>query len=301
MLWWLLLSCELTPLALGGPSAGDQLSQLRDTAMFHESIVARGEAISAIAQHKSPDADRVLADIQSFGNAPELVRTWAAAGRIQRTDSLEELAQLAPEMRSFPAVARPLRLKVTALPGGGPYDLLTLSVEVPDLQSALVPLLTAADPADLASAMLSHPSTEARRLAAGLIGGMAQNQDDLPRKVAAVYAFEPTASSVPWEGGALYVPGLGWNRDEARTIMGSLIEWHLFCDRMGLTQEQQQIHNNIRSVGLWRQAGMREFPSTVTVQLLKQWRQVVGGKQLARILEKQSVRYDPKYAGALDR
>jgi hypothetical protein len=37
------------------------------------------------------------------------------------------------------------------------------------------------------------------------------------------------------------------------------------------------------------------------VQLLKQWRQVVGGKQLARILEKQSVRYDPKYAGALDR
>jgi hypothetical protein len=83
--------------------------------------------------------------------------------------------------------------------------------------------------------------------------------------------------------------------------MGSLIEWHLFCDRMGLTQEQQQIYNNIRSVGLWRQAGMRNFPSTNTVELLKQWRQVVGGKQLARILDRQSVGYDPKYAGALDR
>jgi hypothetical protein len=301
MFWWLLLSCELTPLALGGPSAGDQLSQLRDTAMFHESIVARGEAISAIAQHKSPDADRVLADIQSFGNAPELVRTWAAAGRIQRTDSLEKLAELAPQMTGFPAVARPMRLKVAQLPGGSASDLLTLAVQVPELQSAITPLLTASDPAEIASAMLTHENTEARRLAAGLIGGMAQGTPDLPSQVAAVYAFVPSAAAVPWKGGALYVPGLGWNRDEARAIMGSLIEWHLFCDLGGLAQEQQQIYNNLRSVGLWRQAGMRNFPNNNTLALLQQWRQVVGGAEMAEMLDRQGVRYDPKYAGALER
>jgi hypothetical protein len=269
--------------------------------MFHKSTVARGEAIAALAQHDSPEADRVLADIQSFGNAPELVRTWAAAGRIQRATSLEELAVLAPQMTGFPAVARPMRLKVAQLPGGSVSDLLTLATQVPELQSAVSPLITAHNPTEIASAMLTHENTEARRLATGLIGGMAQGMPGLPSQVAAVYAFVPSATAVPWKGGALYVPGLGWNRDEARVIMGSLIEWHLFCDLGDLSQEQQQIYNNLRSVGLWRQAGMRNFPNNSTVSLLQQWRQVVGGAEVAAILDRQGVRYDPKYAGALER
>ncbi len=273
----LVLSCEYTPLALGSQVAAGELTQLRDTAMFHRETVARGEAIAALAGHPSPVADRALADIQSLGSAPELVRTWAAAGRIQRATSLEDLAVLAPQMTSFPAVARPMRLKVAQLPGGSASDLLTLATQVPALQSALSPLITARNPAEIAHAMLTHENTEARRLAAGLIGGMAQGTPGLPSQVAAVYAFVPSARAVPWRGGALYVPGLAWNRDEARTIMGSLIEWHLFCDLGRQVQEQQQIYNNLRSVGLWRQAGIRNFPNNDTVSLLQQWGQVVAG------------------------
>ena len=291
-----LVSCELSTQAEAGRFQGPQaeLATLRNTAMFGDSLVAKGEAISSLALSENPEADGVLADIQAFGNAPELVRTWAVAARIQRARSIEKLAELAPLTNQYPALKRPIQTKLNELPQGSPSELLTLAVEVPALQASLTPIIAQANPKTLAQAMLTHENTQSRRLAAGLLGGMAQDRDDVG-EILTVYKFDPSAKTVPWTGGALFVPALRWNREEARMLMGSLIEWHLFCDRFGLQAEQNQIYNNIRSVGLWRQAGLREFPAQDTVGLLKQWRTVVGLNGMTTLLHTQGVRYEAPY------
>ena len=215
-MWFLVLisiaSCQLSPMALarGNEPGASDLAELRNAAMFGEDLVTQGEAIATLASLSDPGVDGVLADIQAFGRAPKLVTTWAAAARIQRADSLEELAELAPLASHLPALRRPIRLKVEELPPGGVTDLLTLVAEVPALQSALVPMLTQAGAKSVAHAMLTHENTESRRLAAGVLGGMAQPTPGAPRaqsnrvpaEVASVYAFDPSAEAVPWHGGA---------------------------------------------------------------------------------------------------
>ena len=303
-MWILILlslaSCEISTQAEAGRFDGPQsdLDTLRNTAMFGESLVEQGEAISSLALSKNPGADGVLADVQAFGNAPVLVRTWAAAARVQRVQSMDALAELAPLTARYPALQRPIRTKLLELPQGSSSDLLTLAVQVPSLQATVVPIITKSGAKTVAHAMLTHENSDSRRLAAGLLGGMVENNRVLT-DILSVYEFDHSAEAVPWTGGALYVPALRWDRREARTLMGSLIEWYLFCDRHGLNQEKQQIFNNIRSVGLWRQAGSRTFPVEDTVGLLMQWKSVIGAEGIAEILHRQGVRYDTPYASVL--
>ena len=73
--------------------------------------------------------------------------------------------------------------------------------------------------------------------------------------VAKAYEFDADAKNAPWHGGPLYVPGIQWQKEDATALVGNLIAWHLWCDRNGKTSEQQQIYNNLRSVGLSRVAG----------------------------------------------
>ncbi len=303
-MWILILfslaSCELSSRAEASRFEAPQsdLSALRNAAMFGETLVVQGEAISKLSASNNPGADGVLADVQAFGNVPELVRTWAMAARIQRTQSMNALADLAPLAARYPALQRPIRTKLLELPTGSTADMLKLAVEAPALQSSLLPSITQAGVESLAHAMLTHENTNSRQLAAGLLGGMAQNSRAVT-DILSVYEFDRSAETVPWAGGALYVPALRWDRREARTLMGSLIEWYLFCDRHGLNQEKQQIFNNIRSVGLWRQAGSPSFPVEDTVGLLMQWKSVIGAEGIAEILHRQGVRYDTPYASVL--
>jgi len=182
--------------------------------------------------------------------------------------------------------------------GGSPdvEALLELSVKNQALSSSFAKIIATADGRELASVMLRHEDDAVRRLAAGHLAAM----DDVGREVIALYAYEPGARAIPWKGGALYVPASGWGRREARALTGSLIAWHLHCDRTGLDAEKQQIYNNLRSVGLWRQAGMRSFPNQDTATLLGQWAEVVGVEAVAEMLRDQGVRHDAAYAAALE-
>ena len=82
-----------------------------------------------------------------------------------------------------------------------------------------------------------------------------------------------------------------------------MIAWHLFCDRKGLSQEKNQIYNNLRSVGISRQAGVKNpwnLP-TDTNGLLVLFGQTFGAKKLKKMLKEQDVHNVQPYKGILER
>ncbi len=290
----LLLLLGLTPAKTGG----DLITQLRETALHGESLEDQGNAVLALVASKDADATGALLSIESQKRAPELVRTWAAAGAVQRATSLKELEALADLLRRHPALERPFRLSATELMGGNPDPkaLLTLSVKSPALRTAFSQTLAKADVSAMMRVMFTHKENEVRRLAAGYLAA----RDDSAETIVKSYRYEAKDSAVPWQGGALYVPSLGWGRSQAKSMLGHLTAWHLHCDRHELTQEKQQVFNNLRSVGIWRQAGSQHRPVNDTVRLLMQYADLVGVEKVAVLLEAQGVRHNPKYSGVLE-
>jgi hypothetical protein len=279
-------------------SAPKSVTALREVALYEEDLEAQGQAILALVQHGDADAIGVLLDIEGHGRAPEILRTWAAAGAVQRAASLKELGEMSELLSRHPALERPFRLAALSLmkEGVDVEALLVLSAKVPALQAAFGPPLSEADAGEMAGFMLRHEDNGVRRLAAGYLAA----RDDAADQIITVYRYVASGRDVPWQGGALYVPSLGWGRTQAKELMGHLTAWHLHCDRHGLESEKQQVFNNLRSVGIWRQAGSKQSPRNDTVLLLSQYAKLVGVKEVARMLSAQGVRHDPRYSGVLE-
>lgn len=280
-----------------GPSV---VPTLRDVALHGEDIGARGWAITGLQQIPGAESDKALLGIQEYGAAPELVRTWAAAARINRCADLDCVMELAPLSQQYPALGRPIRLQVEAK-GQELGDLgaaLKAVSSNPSLAEALTPIILAGGPEPLAQVMFSHPENEPRRLAAGYMGTLGQDQRT-HMDIAKLYAYNPGAEEVIWKGGALYVPSLAWQKKEAQVLVGHLVSWHLYCDRTGLTAEKQQIYNNLQSINLHRPAGM-DWPNQDTNALLVQYGKAAGRPALEKILAEHGVKDETKYQGLLD-
>ena len=160
-------------------------------------------------------------------------------------------------------------------------------------------------PEKLASVMFTGKDQNVRRIAAGYIGTVAQQGDDDAAKVAKVsislLTFDSSATAVPWNEGPLFVPGIKWSKEDATGLVGNLIRWNLWCDINGKNQEQQQIHNNIRSLGLARAAGYKSpgWNNADCVTWLKAWGEVAGKAGVEEILREQNVLGNGKYDSAL--
>jgi hypothetical protein len=120
-------------------------------------------------------------------------------------------------------------------------------------------------------------------------------------EVAKQLKFDISAKNVPWNGGALFVPGIQWSKEDARKLVGQLIRWNLWCDVRGKTQEQQQIHNNIRSLGLAQAAGYTSpgWNEVDCIAWLKAWGAAVGRTEIEEILKEQDVDNNQEYASVL--
>ena len=83
---------------------------------------------------------------------------------------------------------------------------------------------------------------------------------------------------------------------------GNLIRWNLWCDIKGKSDEQRQIHNNIRSLGLASAAGYQspQRGSMDAGAWLVVWGEAVGKGEIESILQEQNVDGDEKYAQVLD-
>src|SRR5206468_9765531 len=127
----------------------------------------------------------------------------------------------------------------------------------------------------LARAMLRAKDANVRMLAAGYLGTLAQRQTADGFKGVAIsgtllkeLAFKRDAADVPWAGGPLYVPSLGWDRAGAIKLFGALISWQLWADAHEKPEAKSQIANALSSVGLYGVLG--NPPATGTTDTL-QW------------------------------
>jgi hypothetical protein len=266
--------------------------------------VARGWAIKALSEIDDAGAEAALIRLHDDTGLPGLIQAWAAAGRVSRAQTLDELLALAPLTVRFPALSRPMKLKLSSVEGGvgDVGGAMAMMVADPSLQSVLAPLVMEQPPDALVAVMITHENMEVRRTAAGFLATMSRTDVTVLDATIRGYAFQPGAESVPWAGGPLYIPSAQWGSDTARDLIGNLISWHLYCELNKLPAEQQQINNNLRSVGFVGTAGFNawQLPQD-TDGLLVFWGQNAGSRELARMLGEHGVRGQAHYKKLLER
>lgn len=300
------------------PAALDQLiakkaeavPALAGEALEGKDLEARGWAIAGLAEIGGADAVRALVRLTEDGKAPALVRTWAAAARVNLAKSLEELRDLAPLAEAFPAVKRPLTLKVTALASStkaGAESLLALARGGGPLQQVLAEPILGLGVDPLMEVMTRSKDPDLRQQAAAYLGSLAQRQGKAGNEivgdaVAKAWRFDPKAKDVPWAGGPLYVPNIGWDRPFAMKLTRNLVAWHVWCGERGRKDEQKKIHHNLNS---WSLASVLGYSmpgwGAEDADWLSVWGAVAGKKEVKALLEEQGLANDPKYQRILER
>ncbi|MEC8338158.1 MAG: DUF2330 domain-containing protein [Planctomycetota bacterium] len=274
-------------------------------------LAGKGWTIACLANIPGQDVDELLLGIQESSTEPMLVRTWAAAARVDRCRSAAALIEKASLISRFPALSRPIGKRlVHQLQAGDdqvPLErLLAISVRTPQLQQALSPMILASKPEELVATMQRAKEGDVRRQAAAYLSTLATSGDasQIASTVATACNFDPLRTDVPWQGGPLFIPGLAWQEHpiNARLLVDQLIRWMLWCDRHGRAAEQAQIHNNLRSLSLARAVGYRSpgWQTADTVTWLRAWRALVGDETIRSMLEQQQVGNNPRYRAALD-
>lgn len=236
-----------------GSRGTETLAQL---ATGSDDLSVRGRAIAGLAQARGRLAGDTLEELLTDDEA--LVRTWAFAAKVGRVDTLEDLAPLQHQQHAYPGSARPIELKAKALmQGANSRELLDLMGRQPQLAAAAASLLVDASPRDLARLMRTDDTDPVRRSAASILATQGQNgkNEQVAAATLSGLRFNSTATQVPWKGGALYIPGIQWDRQSAKALISELERWDRFCASKGLAQERNQIRNNLQSVNLRRAAG----------------------------------------------
>ncbi len=255
-------------------------------------VDVRGWAVVALDSIDGARADDALAELTAERTLPPLVRTWAAAARVRRVRDVESLVALMPILGELPALDRPWRMRLAALGTEGleAGDLIRLTTRQPQLSQSLSEAILRQGAPPLVTVMLTGGDQNVRRQAAGYLATLAQRSSPEAAATATTEAltFEPGAKDVPWRGGPLFLPSLAWDEEQAFALASQLIAWHLFCDLRGLSDAQNQVHNNLRSLGLANAAGYRPPSRNTTEEWLFAWGRVVGRRGLRLLLERQS-------------
>lgn len=275
----------------------DAVGALEKEAASEGDTTSRGWALQALAQIDDDGAEDALARIHANESDP-LIRSWAAAARIQQADTLDELMALNGLQWEHSSLNRPFKMKAESLAGditdiGAAILLLT---QDSSMTAVVAPALEKATIRDLSTVMLTDANQSVRITAAGLLAG----RPDQAREIARQYAFTPGAEAPLWSGGALYVPNLGWKKKDAKILVGNLVAWYVFCDVNGFDGEKQQIMNNLNSLGLVNIVGM-DWPSADAKELLVQYGDATSQDSARRILAEQGLLDDKAWAAALDR
>ena len=241
---------------------------------------SRGWAIVGLqrigGKRASTELDTILADDSN----PPLVRTWAASARMGTSKDFDELMALQPHIYTWPALERPFGMQAVALADTGDIgQMLSISAQVPEVNEAFAPIIAKAGSKELIVAMRTAPDDNARRMAAGYVASLSQSDNAVAGQILDAYDFEPGAEAVPWDGGALWIPSVGWKKKDARELIGSLIQWHFYCGEKGWSGPQQQVTNNLYSVGLTRPAGFSGSMYGNSEELLAEYGRVVGTKE----------------------
>lgn len=279
--------------------AGDvSLSSIETLLIQSDDLIAKGWSIQAVAQMKSEASKKMLVDLEQDEQQETLVRTWAAASLIQLCSTTEELLEKISLVKKYPALSRPVGLQLDRLSGGlNSLQALQMSLDIPQLKDLLQEKIISGKPGILIEAMLTHADVKIRRESAGYLAAMGRSNKATVPALLKAYDFTPQATQVRWAGGALYVPSISWDKENGTALFAHLVSWYLFCDKKGLSQEKQQLYNNMRSVTLLGAIGMPRYIKNNTGEILKAFHGVVGSRQIQIMLEEQGLK--KKYAHVL--
>ena len=285
------------------------IQSLLKVAKKDEQLPKRGWAIAALAEIGGQDVDEYLLNIHASSRQPKLVRTWAAAARVSMTRTVNGLIEKANLVPQFPSLGRPIGIRIVEKMNGDgdkgdPEKVLAVTQKVPQLQTSLAPAIMAFGADKLSDVMLTAKDNNVRRIAAGYLGAMAGKGDAeaVVSQVIERLQFDAEATAVPWKRGALFVPSVNWSKDDALSLVGNLVRWHLWCDINAKSSEQKQIHNNIRSLGLGRAAGYTSpgWQEAGTSAWLIAFGKAAGAAEIKNILAEQGVANDSKYSKVLE-
>ncbi len=286
------------------------IDHLLGVAIEGNELIQRGWAIVCLSRIGGAEVDERLAELHQNKRQPKLVQTWAAAARVQQAESIEQLSKVAPLLTEFPALKRPLGLRLVAVmqKQGEPRSLeklLAIDLQVPQLQPAIAPIVLNRGAKELAAVMVGAKNQQVAKRAAAYLGTLSNQGDQgVAAVVADAYKFDPKAKAVPWRSGALWLPGVNWNlhEEEARRLAGNLVSWFLWCELHDQKPQQSQIANNLQSLNLASAAGFSPsiFGRLNLDQLLQEWGRVVGKSALKALLAEQGVEKIPRYKAILD-
>ena len=280
-------------------AGAESIPALKETLLSDTAIVQKGWAISALAQIDDPKALALLEELEKDESQKKLIRTWAAAGIVAHTRSLEELKARIELLGTYPSLKRPLQKRLLALEGAFSVgDALLFSIENPKSKALMEAIILEGSPEELTQLMLTHKDQTIRRTSAGYLATIGTNKRDILPTVLAGYDFKPGSKKVRWEGGPLYVPSVDWDRENGRALFEHLVSWYIFCDRKSLDQEKQKLFNNMMSVSLLRVIGMQRFQNSAD-DLLYKYGQAVGKQKLTLLMKEQ--RATERYRRILDK
>ena len=280
------------PLLIGEAEEGNDLTR-------------RGWAFVCLAEIGGTEADEALAAIHDNGNQSSLVRTWAIAARINNVKTTDGLIRLSENVAMFPATRRPFGRRLAALTqqgdkGESVEGLLRVSTQLPQVRQSLVPAVLAYGRKPLITVMLTGNDNEVRREAAAYLATLALQDEKVASDIAAAYQFDPQAKTVTWNGGALFIPALNWDKQNGRALAGHLMKWMLWCDHNRKQGIHNQIQNNLSSVQLTQAAGYGWPSEYDAVGWLTSWKRVVGQQGIEKILSEQGVQNDARYRSLLE-
>jgi hypothetical protein len=294
----------------------EQLVAMRDTAVPEllgcaskaGSLTRRGWCISALSRIGGTRVDAELKVLQER-DPDALVRTWAAAARVHVAPNLEAVLALAPLAAQYPAIQRPLSMRIMAEVGKTQSDpavilpsLLTLMQQVPQLQQALMEQVMGYGPKPLLATMLSGKDMQARIMAASYVATLGQkDREGVAKAVLEAFTFRAGAKDVPWAGGPLYIPSIQYTRDDATELVTTLLAWLIYSNHREKAEAQQQIMNNLRSVGLMGMAGIGISWNEQTVDdFLRTYQRSLGRAALEKLLERLPPAETKKYRPILE-
>jgi hypothetical protein len=271
---------------------------LRGIVLDDGDLSRRGRAIQALTGIDDICSEDALLELHRVRSLPDLIRTWAAAGRVAQAKTMDDLIPLAGLVAEFPALQRPVGMRAEALLDDdvAAGHLIALSIDAPAMSGSVLALLRARPISEITAVMLEDARDPIRRQAAAVLGGLVNGNPDAAGKVIDAYRFTPGALRTSWQGGALYVPAARWDKAQAKALYRNLLSWQIFCEEEGLDGEKRQIGNNLRSVGIWRVAGYRRYNQD-TFAAAKAYGQDEGPAALRELLKAHGLEGDARYGG----
>jgi hypothetical protein len=286
------------------------VGDLIGAAVEAKDLTTRGWAIVGLSRVGGKAAEKTVKKLTDDVKQPQLVRTWAAAAQIEMASDLETLVALAGLPQQFPAANRPYTMRITALAASAKKSvgaMILLASTNYSLQPQLAEAILAAGEDPLARAMLADGNPSVRQMAAAYLGTLAQKNGKAGNElvggaVVRALAFKPDAASVPWKGGPLYLPNIGWDKTMGKQLAGQLIAWDVFVATRGDVPTHVQITNNLNSPPLAAAAGysaLGNYAQRSAKDWVKVWKQVAGADAARKILEAQKLDDDPVWKEAL--